>query len=280
MMGVRWILVAMAATGCTPNLGGLGTGPDGASGSDGGTSSSTGSGVSTSEGSATTTGVDGSGSGSESSTSSSTGDPDSTSTGEPPPTAGSCAEILAQDPNAPTGIHSIVRPSDGRVMEVHCEMDLDDGGWTLAGRSEPDSEQGPFGWGEARGTLGDDQNPYSLDVVDVGLAFDEILVARRTGFATPEANAYALDVPQTFVADYAADQLDHMSLRVVLGACTPGGVSMLRRVGYTANDESFFLRDNQSNDVFGLRSNGFTLVYEDCDRGAELHDRQGAVFVR
>jgi hypothetical protein len=223
------------------------------------------------------------GSGSGSSGGSSTGrppEPDTGSSGDPPPTAVSCAELLALDPLAETGRHEIVRARDGEVIEVYCNMQIDEGGWTLVARSDQGDEV-PFGWGEPQGSLDDRGAAYSLDVEDVGLPFGEILVTRRMDFATPVFNAYVLEVPSDFVEGYTDAAYEHPGPRTVLGDCDPAPEqTMLRWVGHTNNVESYFFRDLSMDEVWGLRSDGFHMVYDDCSRGGDLEDEQGALFVR
>jgi hypothetical protein len=51
----------------------------------------------------------------------------------------SCSELLALDPTVPTGQHVIDPDGDapGAEFEVHCDMERDGGGWTLAMRFAP-----------------------------------------------------------------------------------------------------------------------------------------------
>jgi hypothetical protein len=160
-------------------------------------------------------------------------------------------------------------------------MELDDGGWTLVGRSGPEPIA-PFGWGVQWGALGDENGPYSLDAMDVALPFTEILLTRRTGFATPSDNAYVIDVPPGFLEDYRTSAYEHAGARTVLGGCDPGsgGPRMLRWVGHTDDEERFFFRDLSENDSYGLFSYELRTLYDDCWQGGDLNGEQGAVFVR
>lgn len=208
-----------------------------------------------------------------------TGDGSSGTTGEPVP-ALSCLEILEADPSAPTGTYSIARARDGTKVEVHCEMELDGGGWTLVARSAVGMEE-LFGWAVATGALGNEAVAYSLDAVDVGLPFMEILLAQREGFATPVENAYVVEVPDGFLAGYGATAYEHAGARTVLGSCDPdGGPAMLSWVGYTNDQRRLFFRDAPEALPYGLQSNGLRTAYPNCQQGGDLDGQQGAVFVR
>jgi hypothetical protein len=275
----RLLVLVIAVSGCAYDAKGQGSGPGLGTGS----SSEGGTTVEQGGSSSTTAAPEGSGSGGGSSTGSSSGTPPEpdTSTGEPPapPTAHSCKEILDMDPSARTGAHSILRTSDDVVVEVWCDMTVDGGGWTLVGRSAPGPEQ-PFGWGLLRGMVGDEQEPYSLDAIDVALPFTEILVGQHMGFATLVEHAYAMAVPQGFLADYADAPYEYDDVRTVIGDCDPDPwPDMLRYGGYTDADW-FHFRDVSQEMPYGLLSNGFWVFYENCHQGGDLNDQQGAVFVR
>jgi hypothetical protein len=290
MNGVRWLVVlVLAGVGCAYDATGQGTGSGSGSGSGegsatGGSGTSTGDAGSTgeAEGLGTTVGLDGSsssgsGAGSASTTVSET---DTGSTGEPPPTSRSCAEILEMDPSAATGMHSISSERHDAVVEVWCEMELDGGGWTLVARSDSGPEV-PFGWGVSHGTVGDDSEPYSLGAMGLGLPFTEVLIGRRMGFATVVANAYVVEVPVGFVEEHREQAYEAEGARTVAGGCNPGGgPEMLRRLGYTDDEDKYFFRDLSGNDAWGLFSNGLRVYYDDCYRGGNLDDEHGVLFVR
>lgn len=271
--------------GCTLDASGAGTSATAGVASDSGSAGSTAAvdtGTTVAGADETTTAVVGD----ESSASGSTtqppeppGDSSSGTTGEPPPAA-SCAEILAANPSAPTGTHTIVRARDGAPIEVHCEMTLDGGGWTLVARSAPGNEE-MFGWGVATGALGNEGVAYSLDARDVGLPFTEILLAQREGFAMPVENAYVVEVPEGFLEGYAGMAYEQPGARTVLGSCEPpDGPEMLSWVGHTNDARRLFFRDAPDALPYGLQSNGLRTAYANCDQGGDLDQQQGAVFVR
>lgn len=276
----RSSILVLAVVGCMFDASGQGTGLELGAGSSG----SEGTGQASTSGSSTTLGIDGSsgsGGGSEAST---TMPPEpgtgTSTTGEPLPTAHTCKEILDQDPSATTGVYAVLHARDGVAVDVHCEMELDGGGWTLVARSAVDS-QGRLGWGVARGTVGEVGSPYSLDALDLGLELTEILITRRMGFATPADTAYVITVPPGFLEDYRTKAYESDGARTVLGDCEPGsGPTMLRWVGYTENEESFFFRDFPENDPWGLFPGELRTAYDGCGQGADLNGRQGALFVR
>lgn len=300
MRGVTGLLLLLVSA-CSLDTGGVATGSGMTTGMSAG-STSRGDPIDTTTGIASGTAgpvLDSSGGGSGSSTSavsasatsSSTGAPDGSSggaessetTSAPPPLFASCAEILADDRNALTGTHTIARADNGLPMDVHCDMDVDDGGWTLVARSEPGASPVPFGWGQSTGTLGDTSAPYSLDVAQVGPAFTEILIARRAqDFATPSMTAYVIEVPDTFIADYGQSAYDHMSTRTVIGSCNPtDGPEMLRWVGHTELDDAFFFRDFADTILlFGLFRDGLETYYSNCSQGGDLDEHQGVLYVR
>ena len=271
MKGVRGLLrgaIGLSIVGCT--FGSEGAGVDAPA-------------TGTSESSAT---------GEDDGSSNATADPGSTGVPVPPDTMGgdettgvqpqrsSCAEVLLDDPDAPSGTYTLWSPFLGLSYEAHCEMHFEGGGWTLVGRSREGASGEPMGWGVDNGGWADFDAPYSLNVLSRGLVFTEILVARSDD-NLPIGPAYVIRVPAGFLVDYPVSALVHMDVRTVAGECDPdGGPTMLRRVGYTANVESFYLRDVDGNDVYGLRSDGFELRYEGCSQGADLHLEQGVLYVR
>lgn len=275
------ITLALALFGCNYNADGLGggTSTSGSSTSGGGELGESTKG--SAEGSSTTVVAEGSGSsdatGPTGGTTSESGD---STTGAPLPTARSCAEILEEDPKAETGVHSILSTSDDAVVEVWCEMEVDGGGWTLVARSGSGGS-GAFGWGVARGELEDISQPYSLDAVSVGLPFTEVLVGERSGWAAVVEHAYVVTVPEGFLEDYTDSTHMTEPARTVVGDCEPsGGPEMLQRIGHTASEETYFFRDIVDYDVHGLQPDELVTYYDDCNRGGNLDDQQGVLFVR
>lgn len=283
MADVRGLSIALglALLGCNYDA----TSQGGGSGTSGSSSSGElGESTRGGEGSSTTVVAEGSGTassgGSGSTGGSSSGSGDST-TGAPLPTARSCAEILEEDPKAQTGVHPIVSTSDETVfVEVWCDMEVDEGGWTLVARSE-NTGNGPFGWGVARGEMEDVTQPYSLDVMSLGMPFREVLVGERSGWAAVVENAYVIEVPEGFLEDY--DDSTYMTdpARTVVGDCEPdGGPEILERIGHTASEQSYFFRDIMGFDVHGLQADELETYFDDCENGGNLDDEQGVLFVR
>lgn len=284
MIGVRpLVMLVPFVLGCAYDASGQGSGLELGSSSSGAEGGGTTAGATS--GSSTSVGLEGSGeSGSSSagSGSSTTAPPETgtSTTGEPLPTARTCKEILDTDPAAPTGTYAVLHEPDGVAIEVHCEMELDGGGWTLVARSAPGPE-GPFGWGVARGMVGDESSPYSLDAMALGLDFGEILISRRTGFATPVDHAYVIAVPSGFLEGYRTEAFLSEGARTVLGDCQPAdGPTMLRWVGHTDDEENYFFRDFPENHQWGLFPHELRTFYDDCGQGGRLDEEQGALFVR
>ena len=187
----------------------------------------------------------------------------------------SCAEVQA------SGVHTIDPDGEGgnAPFEAHCEVELAGGGWRLVGRSV-DGGNDVMGWRVDRGSVTDTGNPYSLDVVAANLDIDALLLVVRED----PPQAYTIDLPAGFVADYASQSWGASgSITYVDGSCMPAGgePTMLRWVGYTELTEGFFFRDISNNEtMFGLVANGIFLNYPECDYGGGLHTKQGELYVR
>jgi hypothetical protein len=207
--------------------------------------------------------------------SSTTGD---TTTGAP---AGPATCGQAKDMGMPTGITELAEP-DGSIS-VWCEQELADGGWMLVARSAKDGKARAFGWTHDLGDPAAVSEPYSLDAVGLGLPMTQILVGVRDDGNKPVKTAYALTVPADFLTSYADAPAKVSTVFTVLGQCNPpGGPTMLQWAGYTDANDRFRLRDlqNDINDLFGLRADGFQLNYPGCPFGANLQEFQGVMFVR
>jgi hypothetical protein len=199
-------------------------------------------------------------------------------TGRPPP----CKVLLERDAALDgDGVYTDPNDPDGSApLQVFCDFTLDDGGWTLVGRSAKDAgTPSPFGWTSATGSVTDESAPYSLDVAAAKLSFREVLVANRE-----RTIAYKFTVPDNFVTEYADAAVRVGQLTKVRGNCpeeqdTPW---MLQHAGWTAATEGFFFRDNDRLDAFfGLMPDGLDLNYrDDCQKAGKLHGQQGAIFVR
>lgn len=186
-------------------------------------------------------------------------------------TARSCKEIVERDP-ATRGKSGAYSP------ELFCEMEFDNGGWTLVGRSASNGA-GAFGWTSRAGTIADLTKPYSKDVAGAGFAFSEILITDKP----PLTRAYKLPVPVDFLTAHPNNRLATNGVVTLLGNCTPDPAkSMFKFIGETARTNVFFFRDvNSSDQLYGLRPDGWSLAYaDDCERAGLLDNKQGFIFVR
>ncbi|MFH1438784.1 MAG: fibrinogen-like YCDxxxxGGGW domain-containing protein [Pseudomonadota bacterium] len=194
---------------------------------------------------------------------------------------GSCREILGSEFDEGSGIYAITTSGDGieAVVSAYCDMAIDEGGWTLVGRSAPGGGGGSFGWKSARGGVHSDAEPYSLNADKADLGFTEILVGHCGSGKNWGDHAYNLVVPGDFISAYSDSnfRIDGEAVTVIGGCDHP---KMFRRCGYTNERDQFFFRDDAGNDNFGLLPGRFDTFEDDCDKGGELNGKQGMVFVR
>jgi hypothetical protein len=180
------------------------------------------------------------------------------------------------------GVHEIDADGDGPAapFDVYCDMSIANGGWTLVGRSAADgSNFEPFGWLYDGGSLDDDTLSYSVDCARLA-PFGSLLVGSRGVGNTWGARVFGEELPSGFLALYE-ESATVVTPATVKGTCNPaGGPQMLGDVGFTFDDDKFFFRDNEIDDVFGLRADGFNTNGGDCAYGGLLDGAQGMIMVR
>jgi len=196
----------------------------------------------------------------------------------------SCNALLAAAPatKGHDGVYTIDPDGAGgrAPFAALCQMTLDDGGWTLVGRSSVSVDD--FGWRSDAGTLDDLAASYSLGVLGAGIPFHELLLADH---APPSLNvatrAYKLAVPASFFT-VNGGTVPTAAVTTLLGDCKPsGGPQMFKHTGVLTRTDSFFFRDiDDPSQHTGLTAGGFVLTYDDCDRGGMLNRAPGLVFVR
>ena len=193
--------------------------------------------------------------------------------------AASCRALLVRDPSlrGKSAVYAIA-PGDAAALSVYCDMTLDDGGWTLAGRSgvEVPGLALTFGWSSATGDVHEPKRPYSLNVVASQLAFTDVLVATSDG-----RHAFKFPVvDRSFLA--AQGPVPTGTVIAVAGDCAPlTAPSMLKYAGATSRTDVFFFRDVADlGQIRGLKPAGFDLAYPDCTRGGALEGAQGVIMIR
>lgn len=215
--------------------------------------------------------------------SSGVGEADADSDDPPPsPDLHSCADILAANPQSPSGPYPIA-DQFGATLRVHCDMEIDGGGWTLVGRSvEGDFDQGNFGWSQRRGAVTEPDAPYSLGVFEAGIEFDQLLVGDwSTGYQWGD-HVYRVDVGPGFLQH--TDDAVGTVVTTVAGDCSPnGGPAMFQFAGHTGNTSRFWFRDSSDFEPFGLAADDFNLYWSaiyTCTQAGDLSGDPGMLFVR
>jgi hypothetical protein len=206
-------------------------------------------------------------------------------TGAPVEHPRSCFEIRLADATAPSGIYEIAPDNAGlpTPIRVYCDMETDNGGWTLVARSVAGRfDEGQFGWGSARGDLEDPGRPYSLNARGAALQFNQVLVGKQgIGYAWGD-RVYRFDVGPGFLA-LAEESMATTGFTTISGDCQ--NPDMLEHVGYTGDTLVFWLRDMSGFERYGLWHDGFDLYGPTseifpCSHAGDLHDEQGMVMVR
>jgi hypothetical protein len=193
----------------------------------------------------------------------------------------SCRALLTATPSlrGKNDVYAIA-PGDAGSFRVFCDMTIDNGGWTLAGRSGTlvSGDAQPFGWASSTGSVDNSEVPYSLGVIATKLLFSEVLVGTQDG-----SRAYKFAVSPAFLTKYASTTVPTGTIVTLAGDCAPqGGPSMLKHAGATSLMDMFFLRDVPDlGQRRGLGPRGFDLAdYDDCERGGLLDGAQGIIMVR
>ncbi len=188
----------------------------------------------------------------------------------------SCADVKTK--SLPTGNYDI--DINGQKTKVHCNSDIDGGGWTLVGRSVADGS-GAFGWGQKAGSVADDSIPYSLGAN--ALSFTETLIMNYSSGKVPGDRQYIVSLPDDFLTAYATTSFA-TTVRSPTNSCQNainGEVDFIfARAGKTSRDHFWFRNVDLSQDFLkGLGPAGWDLFFTDCS-GGELHTKQGLIFVR
>lgn len=218
--------------------------------------------------------------------------------------AKTCGEIKVR--GLPSGDYEI--ELNGTLQKVHCNSDVEGGGWMLIARSVAGASSTRFGWKQSTGSLNDDTIPYSLEAQNP--SFKSVLVTNYSTAKTPGDHQYIIDIPNDFMMGCASKSCEATPTKSPTQSCLkhwgnkdlrrPGDGAgelgsdrdtdkdnrfMFQYFGFTNNEDQFFAheRSSDNSDEFGFTAGGWALYYyedrEDCKSG-KLHKKQGLIFIR
>jgi len=196
-----------------------------------------------------------------------------------------CRDVLALDPDAETGLHTISPPGRPDGVVVWCDMRYAGGGWLLLARSRNGATPGAWGYDTERGAPGDVDQPYSAGATSFGIVATELLVAEIEADGRPDRNVYRLVFDEDVLAA-RTKTVTRVDFEIIESDCddeidpTQDHPWMLQYAGCTERTDVYMLRDNPSCDNYGLRPDGFSLNYDNCHQAAGLQDRRGAIYAR
>lgn len=203
------------------------------------------------------------------------------------PPAASCKALLAARPSLKNvdGPQTIVL--GGVTLKVWCDMTLDQGGWTLVGRSIAGSQLGTgFGWAQDHGSVDNDGDAYSFDCVSRRIEMTELAFGAYTTGKKWGPNVFKMTAPASFLTAFKTTSSQAPGgPKTLLGTCAPsGGPSMLTWIGETSNDDNFHFRDNKDPGGFGLYPDGWNTNGQGalgaCDYTGQISGLQGMIAIR
>lgn len=201
--------------------------------------------------------------------------------------AGTCAVHKQLQPDAEDGLYYVDNGDPNLVQQVHCNMSVDGGGWTLVGRSADDGRR-PFGWGSRTGSAAVTSRYYALDAVRMGFHPTEILVAMGDGDSNDVDNvAYKWPragdaLPGDLLQSYGDARHDATNVQQVQGNCQPNDRRAFRYIGHVDDEWRFFFDNDNWYSERGLEQDGFRLAGSDnsCGDNGRLDNDHGLIFVR
>jgi hypothetical protein len=199
-----------------------------------------------------------------------------------------CNEMHTARKALPSGLYQFAGPAG--LYFAYCDMDKDNGGWTLVGRSVASSVQPPsgFGWLKSAGDPSLDANPYSFDMTNYTGSPTDALVGLYTANKTWGTPVYKIALPPNFVTKFLTVTTPVTGSAIVPPACGATLASNLRFAGFTSNAHGFFFNatgtapdaGDAGAGLGGLGFGGFDLGAADSATSGGMHQQQGQIFVR
>lgn len=186
-----------------------------------------------------------------------------------------CEEINTR--NLPTGNHDI--EIGGQMKRVHCNNDVDGGGWMLIARSVSGGT-GPFGWTQESGDVENDNVVFSLGSTTI--PFTQVLATNYTNGKAPGDRQYIVTLPNNFLIDCSAASCQ-TTVSSPTNTCADNingnDIFMFDYVGWISTNDFFWFREIVEDAGTGFHPDGWRLFFDNC-RAGEIHTQQGLLFVR
>lgn len=201
-----------------------------------------------------------------------------------------CDELHKSRKELPSNLYKF---GDGSNDFAYCDMETDNGGWTLVGRSVASAQQPltGFGWSSPGGDPSQDNAPYAYDMTKYPASPKEALVGHYIANKTWGVPVYKIALPANFPASFKTASVAVTGSAISAPTCGAALATSLKFMGFTSHALSFYFdptgaeNGDAGSSVVGLGFAGFNLAGNpdagpSCTENGEMNAQQGQIFVR